>query len=132
MTSAQRIIWTACPNGITEAGRLRISVAVGPQLASSAGEPTLGLFPDWTDWPATHITWQAVIDGTAVNATVVSAAPSGSLYQELFKPALPVSNYRYQSPTGRPLYSYPASYPAPRRGTFIHEARVRPAPGLVA
>jgi hypothetical protein len=33
MTTTQRVIWTACPNGMTKAGRLRISVAVGPQLS---------------------------------------------------------------------------------------------------
>jgi hypothetical protein len=113
MTSVQRIIWTACPNGITEAGRLRISVAIGPQLRAgipAGGTATLGLFPDWLDWPATPITWQAVIDGAAVDATVVSAAPSTPLYRALFSAAIPVDPFEYQSPSERPLYSYPASY----------------------
>jgi hypothetical protein len=113
MTTTQRVIWTACPNGITEAGRLRISVAIGPQLTAAApggGTPELGVFPDWLDWPATHLTWQAVVDGATVDATVVSAAPSTALYRALFSSALPVSPYLYQSPSARPLYSYPASY----------------------
>ena len=30
--TAQRVIWTACPNGTAPNGNLRISVAIGPQL----------------------------------------------------------------------------------------------------
>ena len=114
MTNFQRVIWTACPNGVTEAGRLRISVAVGPQLSPGISQvptpPELSEFPDWLDWPAAHVTWQAVVGGATVDATVVSAAPSASLYRALFTPTIPVSAYRYQSPSARRLYSYPASY----------------------
>ena len=113
MTTTQRVIWTACPNGVTKAGRLRISVAVGPQLSpevTGSATPELAQFPDWLNWPATHVGWQAIIDGTAVDATVVSAAPSSPLYRALFTKAIPVNPYQYQSPSARPLYSYPASY----------------------
>src|SRR5579863_4532179 len=109
MTNFQRVIWTACPNGVTAAGRLRISVAVGPQLSPGISQvptpPELSEFPDWLDWPATHVTWQAVIGGATVDATVVSAAPSASLYRALFTATIPVSAYRYQSPSARRLYS---------------------------
>ena len=62
--TAQRVIWTACPNGTAPNGNLRISVAVGPQLMPTGTGATLADFPDWEDWPATQITWKATI-GTA-------------------------------------------------------------------
>src|SRR5271168_2671764 len=99
MTTTQRVIWTACPNGVTAAGRLRVSVAVGPQLSPAAtggATPELGQFPDWLDWPATHISWQATIGGAVVDATVVSAAPSAPLYRALFTTTIPVNPYLYQ------------------------------------
>ena len=113
MTTTQRVIWTACPNGVAAGGRLRISVAVGPQLSpeiTGSATPELSQFPDWLDWPATRIGWQATIGGAVVEATVVSSAPSASLYRALFATTIPVNPYLYQSPSSRRLVSYPASY----------------------
>jgi hypothetical protein len=106
--TTQRVIWTACPNGTSSDGRARISVAVGPQLSPSASNATLAEFPDWADWPATKIAWTVTIGGKEAAATVVSAAPSSSLYQSLFLATTPVDSYQYQSPTGNRIYSYPA------------------------
>ncbi len=106
--TAQRVIWTACPNGTAPNGNLRISVAIGPQLMPTGTGATLSDFPDWEDWPATQITWKATIGTDVVDATVVSAAPSSPLYTALFLPTTPVAAYQYQSPTASALYTYPA------------------------
>ena len=107
--TAQRVIWTACPNGTAPNGNLRISVAIGSQLMPTGTGATLSDFPDWEDWPATQITWKATIGTDVVDATVVSAAPSSALYTALFLPTTPVAAYQYQSPTANALYTYPAS-----------------------
>lgn len=108
MTS-QRAIWTACPNGKASDGKLRVSVAIGPQLSPSGTNATLSEFPDWADWPATEIAWRVSIGTDVVEATVTSPPPSSSLYKALFLPTTPVGPYQYQSPTGARIYSYPAS-----------------------
>jgi hypothetical protein len=110
----ETLIWTACPNGIASNGNLKISVAIGPQLSGviiSAGPSalTLAAFPDVEKWPAVDITWQVKIGTRTVDATVVSAAPSLSLYQALFLPTTPVTSYEYESPSKSAVYTYPAS-----------------------
>lgn len=108
--STQRVIWTACPNGVGKDGKLRISVAIGPQLFASKAPGTLAQFPDFENWPATKITWKAKIGSHVVTAKVVSAAPSSALYQALFHPTTPVDTYQYASPSGNSMVSYPASF----------------------
>ena len=106
MSSTQRVVWTACPNGVTSNGKLRISIAIGPHLMLPAGSTSgqLSQFPDWVDWAAAKITWQATIGVTTVPATVVSAGPSPTLYQALFRSSTPVNGYEYSSPTRSNLY----------------------------
>jgi len=108
--STQRVIWTACPNGVAKNGKLRISVAVGPQLFASKAPGTLAQFPDFEDWPATKITWTAKIGSHVVNAKVVSAAPSPVLYKALFHPTTPVDTYKYDRQTNSQMITYPASF----------------------
>jgi hypothetical protein len=112
MSPTQQILWTACPNGVAAGGKLRISVAVGPQFVtgSTTSQGHLGLFPDFLDWPATAISWKALIGPDVLAATVVSAKPSSALYQALFHPATPVNPYKYISRTPLNIYTYPASY----------------------
>jgi hypothetical protein len=107
MSSTQRVVWTACPNGLAKNGKLRISVAIGPQLTLPAGATTgtLSQFPDWGDWAAARIGWQVKVGGTTVPATVVSAKPSSTLYTAMFHPLTPVNGHAYKSPTGSDLYT---------------------------
>jgi hypothetical protein len=109
MTSQQRVIWTACPNGVAPTGKVRISVAVAPQLLATTAQPTLADFPDFEDWPATKIKWNVNISGHVVNGKVVSTA-SPSLYKAFFHPKTPVAVYEYHSPANNSLISYPASF----------------------
>jgi hypothetical protein len=109
-TNQQRVIWTACPNGIASNGKLRISVAIGPQLLAAKSPATLAGFPDFADWPAAKITWQVVIGSDLSEGTVVSAAPSSALYTALFRPSTPVDTFIYSSPTAKPLISYPSAF----------------------
>ena len=121
--TAQRVIWTACPNGTAPNGNLRISVAIGPQLMPTGTGATLADFPDWEDWPATQITWKATIGTDVVDATVVSAAPSSSLYTALFLPTTPVDGLPVPEPDGqRPLH-LPGLDRAPVLRRPLHRAR---------
>lgn len=113
MSTTQRVMWTACPDGVAANGQLRVSVAVGPQLSPqfTAGTPVeLGQFPDWLNWPAADITWQVTIGTEVVSGTVASAPPAAPLYQALFTPTTPVNPYVYESPVGSAVYTHPASY----------------------
>ena len=108
--STQRVIWTACPNGVAHNGKLRISVAVGPQLFASSTPGTLAQLPDFENWPATKITWTVKIGSHTLSAKVVSAAPSSALYKALFHPTTPVDTYVYDTQTNSQMIAYPASF----------------------
>jgi hypothetical protein len=113
--TSQELIWTALPNG-TVPGHpktLRLSVFVSPRLSTSAGppRPELHLFPDFLDWPATHISWKVTIGGKyAAGLKVVSPAPRSELWKALFHKATYVEPYTSQSLNGRQFHSYPAWY----------------------
>jgi hypothetical protein len=109
MSPNQQILWTACPNGVAANGKLRVSVAVGPQLT---GGTELGPFRDLLDWPAavSRVGWQVTVGAHVAAATVVSPAPSSSLYQALFHTTTPVNSYQYLSRRGVRVVSPPASY----------------------
>jgi hypothetical protein len=129
MSPSQRIIWTACPNGVAGNGKLRISVAVGPQLS---GGTELKAFPDLLDWPATHISWQANIAGLTPPVTVVSAKPSSALYQALFHTTTPVIPYVYVSRQPLNVVTPPASYlQGLFRGLYTNLAIALPKDGSV-
>ena len=109
--TTQRVLWTACPHGRTTDGKLRVSVAVSPQLTTSGDVPgTLAQFPDWEDWPSTNVSFKVKIGPQSYDAAIVDATPSSSLWEALFPPTTPVNPYQYSSPTSSPLYSYPAAF----------------------
>jgi len=110
MTTTQRVLWTACPHG-TAAGKLQVSVHVGPQLFPNGNAvSTLTEFPDWEAWPGTKVSFKVKIGTSTYDADIVSAAPSLPPWQALFPSSTPVDPYEYKSPTGSPLYSYPAGF----------------------
>ena len=107
----QRVLWTACPHGKAANSKLRVSVHVAPQLfPTSNAVSILAEFPDWEKWPATRVTFKVNIGPHSYDADIVSAAPSLPLWEALFPSSTPVEPYEYSSPTGSPLYSYPAGF----------------------
>ena len=112
---SQEIIWTALPNGKVPGhpNTLRISVFVSPRLSCPSGppRPELHLFPDFVDWPSTHIGWKVTIGGkVATGLKVVSPAPRSDLWKALFPPTTYVEPYTSQSLNGKRFHSYPAWY----------------------
>lgn len=109
---SQRIIWTVVPQGLsTDGTKLRFSVLVTPRLLTDQTPPTLSLFPDWTNWPATvqAASFSLVPSGSpAIAATVVSNPPDLANYQRLFTPTATVESFTWQSFAGRRIWSYPA------------------------
>lgn len=89
-TKKQTITFTTLPNGVAPSGKLRLSVFVSPRLWTDDPAGTkvdLSEFPDWLDWPATALTFQAAFGGaTPVAATRVGDAPRSDLWQALFTP----------------------------------------------
>ncbi len=90
MAKTQTITFTALPNGVAPSGKLRLSVFVSPRLWTDDGasaQVALSEFPDWLDWPATALTFQAQFGGgSPIAATRVGDAPRSDLWQALFAP----------------------------------------------
>jgi hypothetical protein len=106
---AQRLIWTALPNGFSADGlRLRLSVHVSPRLATDEAL-VLSTFPDFVNWPATAISFKVHVGPQALDATVVSPARRTDLWQALFPTNTPVRSYVFPSYSGRRVKSYPAA-----------------------
>lgn len=49
----QQIIWTGLPNGVTDDGKLKLSIVVSPRLETGDAIGSLEAFPDFWDWPLT-------------------------------------------------------------------------------
>jgi hypothetical protein len=110
----QMLIFTALPDGpdAPVTGPLRLSVFVSPRLSPDSERGRLDDFPDVVDWPATvaAISWEVLLDGAAVPATVVTApaaVPSSDLWDRLFPPDLLVRARRGPDYDTRPVQSYP-------------------------
>lgn len=110
---AQRVIFTALPQGFREGahGRvLALLVFVSPRLYTDEGLPVskLSQFPDFVDWPSTRLTWAVQFDGhPPVPADVTGPAPGPAAWAAVFSDNSYVEPYRYQSFTGRIARSYP-------------------------
>jgi hypothetical protein len=122
MTS-QTVIWTALPNGVTAAGRLRLSVFVSPRLQTDEAQPTLSLFPDFHQTPPDALDWPAhvqsglvtfrieVFDSVAepddpdtrileAKATIVAGPLDRALWHALFDAATPVTSHEFKDVSG--------------------------------
>lgn len=111
----QTVMWTALPNGFTaatpdEPARLRLSVFVSPRLMTNEGmpKPKLSQFPDFIDWAGKAISFSVRFNGgDPVPASVVSPAPSPTLWQSLFKPTTYVRPYEFPQLDNRRVQSFP-------------------------
>src|SRR5712691_1038744 len=105
----QTVIWTALPNGITGT-TLHCSIFVSPRLETDDTPPTLAGFPDWQDWPATKLKLRLEFGtGESLAASIVSAAPSSSLWGAIFSPATFVRSHTFNSLDDRHIRSYPVT-----------------------
>ncbi|HWI65740.1 MAG TPA: hypothetical protein VNT75_28270 [Symbiobacteriaceae bacterium] len=116
----QTVMWTALPNGFVAlppsdgpaapAPRLRLSVFVSPRLMTNEGmpKPTLSQFPDFLNWAGKAVSFSVSFNGFApVPATVVSAAPSSTLWQSLFKTTTYVRPYEFPQHDTKRVQSFP-------------------------
>jgi len=113
--TSQTVIWTALPNGTVpgEPKTLRLSVFVSPRLSPASGTPNpeLHMFPDFLDWPATHLSWKVTIGGkTAGPAKVTSPGRRSDLWALLFPATTFVEPWAPNSLSGRRFHSHPAWY----------------------
>lgn len=97
------------PNGVSST-TVRLSVHISPRLDPSSSPGQLSEFPEWVNWPGTHVSWTVLVNGVPTAATVVSGAPSTSLWSALFGPSTLVNPFTYPNLTGDRLFSYPAAY----------------------
>jgi hypothetical protein len=108
----QRLVWTTLPRGLSPDGTsFLFSAFVSPRLLTDSASPTLALFPDWTDWPATvrSMSFSLVPPGSPpIPATVVSPPPDSASWQRLFAESARVESFVWQSWSGRRVWSYPA------------------------
>jgi hypothetical protein len=111
----QTITWTALPNGVV-AGKnvFKLSVFVAPRLQTDSTSPTLSLFPDFTDWPATLFPSTSAVSfsvqfGTqpAVTATRTGTLPRSDLWKALFPSTSRVESFAFASLQNRAIQSYP-------------------------
>ena len=106
---AQRLIWTALPNGFSSDGlRLRLSVHVSPRLATDEAL-VLSTFPDFVNWAGTAVTFKVHVGPLALDAAVVSPARRTDLWSALFPANTPIRSYVFPSYSGRRVKSYPAA-----------------------
>ena len=114
----QAIVWTALPNGIARPGHVRLSVFVAPQLQTDQGgaSPSLELFPDFANWPATLQGQQPAFSFDVVfgSSPPVQVAPdlsglSAADWRAAFDPSVTgVTSYQFEDFSGTPIHSFDA------------------------
>jgi hypothetical protein len=105
----QRVMFTACPNGVVDDG-LALSVFIAPKLDPGGAATTLGDFPDFVDWPSVDIRWEVALGNEVLTAEVVSDSPSSELWGGLFSADTPVLPHPFHGFTDHLIYSYPAGH----------------------
>jgi len=123
-----KIVWTACPYGVTAGGRLRLSVCVGHQLGTqgtiSANNPvalTLRQFPIALDWDMQDVRFSVVFadeTGKPVatvargSVTVLNTARNAAIWPNMFDGNTPVQPYSFgdqsNSLSNRPIKTFAA------------------------
>lgn len=120
MPTVEKIVWTALPNGVAgtppnTANGLMLSVFIAPRLRPdpTATSPTLGLFPDFLDWPATLSKVQFAVQfagGPTLTARPhprPRLAPNSVLWRKVFPPSTPIQSHTLDDYTSRFVLSYP-------------------------
>src|ERR1700761_7853479 len=114
----QVIVWTVLPNGIASPGHVRLSVFVAPQLQTDEGgaSPSLELFPDFANWPATL---QGQLPAFSFDVVFGSSAPvpvspdlgalSANDWHAAFAPSVTkVTPYAFEDYSTAPIHSFDA------------------------
>jgi hypothetical protein len=104
MSNTVELLWILLPAGVDAQGgskHLKITAALMPRLTTDPSTaPTLGSFPDLSDWPARlagatfHVEFGGA--GTLVrNAEIVSPPADSALWRALFPPTVPVESHSF-------------------------------------
>jgi hypothetical protein len=108
----QQIMFTACPNGRSQAsGGLMVSVLISPKLDPEGNPQRLDTFPDFLDWPGKAIQWRVSVGGGApINANVMSPAASSNLWTGLFSADTLVRGHVHADYSKHLWWSYPVGH----------------------
>ena len=113
MTTSQKILWTALPNGVASDGRLKLSALVSPRLRSNAAGAQLGPdFVDFLDWPKVinAVTFNAEVGGgQPIPVERVSAPADSTLWKTLFRATTSVAPFEFRDMSTRNIRSFPVA-----------------------
>ncbi|MGB2702178.1 MAG: hypothetical protein WBC81_00825 [Chitinophagaceae bacterium] len=110
----QKIILTALPNGLVKkvgiANTVNASVALSLQVEDV--DTTLQNVPDMLSWAEKIKTGKFIVyvNGTAVQAKVVSKEVDVALWKNLFAPTVKVRSFVQEDLSDRPILSYPVKH----------------------
>lgn len=109
----QKIIITALPNGIVERGinrTLKLSAAIGLQVEDA--NTTLQNVPDMQRWAELikDAKFMVQLNGSTVEAKVVSKPADATLWKNLFSPAVKVRSFVQEDLAVIPIASYPVKH----------------------
>jgi len=109
----QKIILTALPNGIAKKlGTNTVNASVALSLQVEDVNTTLQNVPDMLNWAEKVKTGKFIvyINGTAVQAKVVSKEVDVQLWKNLFAPTVIVRSFVQEDLSDRPILSYPVKH----------------------
>ena len=107
----QKIIVTALPNGVSErSGTWKIAVAISLQVEDA--HTTLQQVPDMLQWAqlVKNARYAVQINGTTVEAKLVSKPADAELWNKLFTPTVKVRPFVQEDLSNIPIASYPVKH----------------------
>ncbi|WP_299406932.1 hypothetical protein [uncultured Roseobacter sp.] len=107
----QRVIWTALPNGVNEAGQMQITALASPRLvALNAPVEPLQEWPDFSSWADKMLQaeFTVFLGGADARAKRVSE-PDPDIWKALFADSTPVINHAFEDRRGDRILSYPVA-----------------------
>jgi len=110
--TVEKVIWTALPRGVNDAGRLRISVHIAPRLRNDDGSDTerkLGEFAAFVNWPErlNKLKFEVEFQGGPSVKGTPEAPADPKLWRLLFPPGTRVGPHVFQDHAKRDLHVFP-------------------------
>ena len=121
MTNTETVIWTLCPQGFTDSGRLRVSAFVSPRLTADKKTTSLAQWMGWDSWADTvaAATFDIQVVTGAPGQEVRTSLPANTvkrvsttdpaLYANLFAKTTPVTTYVFRDFSKKMFVSYPVA-----------------------
>ncbi len=91
--ASQTLMWTVCPNGISN-GKLRLAAVVSPRLEGDSAHPTLQSFPDMLNWPEKAVTFKVMLEYSKLGAGTRGAVTRETLEATAIGPTADPSMWR--------------------------------------